>query len=733
MNISRLSARRTSRLTDGRRIAVISLLICGFALGAFAVTGGPASISLSSSDLDLTRISAPRWTLSKTGAIDTVNSNIVWTISAGKGCMAEQLIVTGFMAVKNSGSGDASIGNIVVNLQTKANNVWKTRSSDVADATSGDAATAAQIDRHGSSEGKSTFMQNSASQTLEFMDATFNSVFSLVPEKTIAPNQTVHLLFAASFDNRVLKLGTGQAIRAEVIVSFGNSTPRSPSAPNVDINGNGVVDPDEAWVRSVANRRVPKTLTRAVDTGPLTISDAASDIATTGTVSFSNPIFNLGATSGTVTAHYGGGTSGGNITNCAHGNSPGAVVRVEGFQFNIAGATNLEACNTQTIGASSCTPGSPGCGWEANDLVTYDQISWGDTSSTAAANLSNNFETVFPSGQLEIGIPGNAGYSMRFTAATSILDYLPASGANDVLTADLVDSTSSSSGAFGGDLTALELNIAFSDSHLLGGSASTPLGDLYICNFAPVPSVNGQTVREFAATANSIIGGAAGPFGPDEADAISTQINAAFVGGSPSTFAQEHLFVGPCPCTHGTPGCSWTNNDLKTFTESSWTGTGTTTLVNDNAFATSFGVLTIGTSSGHSASFTTVNDVEAFLPQAGTPDMLDSNLTNPTSTSAGAFAGEVVALTLNVAFWDAGATPKVGTTAFGDVHVCGTGTSLDGSTVRQVLTTNTLLSVGPVSTITEVDPVLSEINVSFENGLVFSPWAQVRLINGTCP
>jgi len=66
---------------------------------------------------------------------------------------------------------------------------------------------------------------------------------------------------------------------------------------------------------------------------------------------------------------------------------------------------------------------------------------------------------------------------------------------------------------------------------------------------------------------------------------------------------------------------------------------------------------------------------------------------------------------LNVAFSDAGVTPKYGAFAFGDVRVCGTNTSADGRTVRGLLAfTNSLLSFGPVSTINEVYPVLSDLN-----------------------
>jgi len=46
----------------------------------------------------------------------------------------------------------------------------------------------------------------------------------------------------------------GTPTRAEIIVSFGNAKAGATSSPNVDINGNGLLDADEVWVQSVAAR-----------------------------------------------------------------------------------------------------------------------------------------------------------------------------------------------------------------------------------------------------------------------------------------------------------------------------------------------------------------------------------------------------------------------------------------------------------------------------------------------
>ncbi|HTV28247.1 MAG TPA: hypothetical protein VMF32_10745 [Xanthobacteraceae bacterium] len=86
-----------------------------------------------------------------------------------------------------------------------------------------------------------------------------------------------------------------------------------------------------------------------------------------------------------------------------------------------------------------------------------------------ATFLENKFDTVFASqgGFLEVGVPGPAGFSMIFADADSVIAYLPATGTPGPLTADLVDPVSSVSGAFGGEVVGLALNLAFSDDGLL--------------------------------------------------------------------------------------------------------------------------------------------------------------------------------------------------------------------------------------------------------------------------
>src|SRR5437764_1597440 len=213
------------------------------------------------------------------------------------------------MTVKSSGAGPATIVNIIVNLQKRVNTIWTTVSSDIADATNGDAATTAKIHAAASSEHKSSFTENNASSELEFMDATNNTIFSLVPEKTIPAGQSRTLLFQATFKNNVLNLANGTAIRSEVIVSFGNATASGNSTANVDINGNGQIDADEAHVRSVPARIAMTVPPQINGNATPTLSATASDITSTDYATVSNDHNNLGATSGMVPVKADGGNN----------------------------------------------------------------------------------------------------------------------------------------------------------------------------------------------------------------------------------------------------------------------------------------------------------------------------------------------------------------------------------------------------------------------------------------
>ncbi len=533
-----------STAATGALLAVVVALAASGPVLSF--DAGQASVSLSNAGGALTQTSNTSWTLSETGAVNATAKTVVWTITATEGAIVGgHLTIDGFMNVANSGSGPATIGNIVVNLQTYVSGSWVTQASDIADSTYGDAATFAYISPKASSEHKNKFTESTASGSLSFTDAKTNTMFSIAPAITIAAGSSINMLFAASFKNNVLKLPDGTQARAEVIVSFGNG--QSWDDSNIDINGNGQIDGDEHHVRSVATRFISKVPATIAANSTPTLTDSAADIVSTGTVTLGTPTFTLGATGGTSSVTFTGGTGGGTITDCAHLTGSGSTTVVGGFTFHNEDGFSEQACDSETVGPTFCTPGTVGCGWQDGDMLTYGQGDW--SSGTAANLIMTDYYTVYAStgGLLEVGIPGTAGFSMLWDNPTDLIAFFPETGATGILTSDLLDPTSSASGDFGGNVAALRLNVDFGDAGLVGGASGLHLGDLTLCGFTSVPAFNGMTVRQFEAAAETELGGGAQIDAVLDLDITVASLNAAFASGMASVFAQQHLVNGACP------------------------------------------------------------------------------------------------------------------------------------------------------------------------------------------
>lgn len=504
-----------------------------------------ADISLKQAAATLTNTSDTTWNLEKVGSLGA--STITWQATATPGATtAGTLIFNGIFRVENKGTAGATIGNIVVNLQKKVGNKWVTVSSDVADATQDDDATTAKVHARATAENKSSFTENTASGSLVFTDAVTNSTFALVPQVTIPAKTIQKLRFSASYNNNVLNIPVGTQVRAEIIVSFGNAKVGGSSAPNVDINGNGIIDADEQYIQSVAALITTNVPAPDPSNNSVVLTDTAADITTTGTVTFSNPVITINGLQAIVVVDYQAGTDGGTITNCAHLTGSGSTSLVLADEFTNLSAVDLTACSTITIGVRDCNPGVGDCGWEDGDMVSYGQNSWGGdpTTSTAAALLLAQFDAMYPGG-LEVGISGGGGFSMIFTSGPSALNYTPGTGTPGPLTADLVDPTSTASGVFGGQVLALQLDVDFSNAGLVNGRYQ--FGNLHLCALAATPDFNGLTISMFLERMNAVLGGAPAPYSFDELSELVENVTTAFEGGAASLFAQDHVFASTCP------------------------------------------------------------------------------------------------------------------------------------------------------------------------------------------
>jgi Bacterial Ig domain/Secretion system C-terminal sorting domain len=376
----------------------------------------------------------------------------------------------------------------------------------------------------------------------------------------------------------------------------------------------------------------------------------------------------------------------------------------------------------------NCNP-TPSCDWQQGDLVSHTQFGW-DTNSDWFTDYNSVYAPTF--GVVEVGTPDAAGYSLQFTSPTHITEYFVAVGSPAVLVTDLVDPTTTSTGNFGGEVLALQLNVDFSDSDKLGGTLSVPFGDLVMYNMDN-SALNGMTIRQLLSIANVLLGGGSNGYDINEIVSVLMEVNGGFNGGTPSQWAQDHLRIG------------WQQGDICTYTQNNWETDGATLLTDhyDAVFDNTFGAITIGEGFGYNVTFTSLTNVLEFLPQAGVPSVFDASLTNPTSTNAHSFGGEAVALTLNVNFSGAG---YLGTSShkLGDLTLSGFNSgdvlgesltqqqadAINGKTISQVLAEINLVISGGTGTfglsVLQLYVLALELNASFYN-CTPDEFAQVHL------
>ncbi|MGA8448223.1 MAG: hypothetical protein WB766_24000 [Roseiarcus sp.] len=135
---------------------------------------------------------------------------------------------------------------------------------------------------------------------------------------------------------------------------------------------------------------------------------------------------------------------------------------------------------------------------------------------------------------------------------------------------------------------------------------------------------------------------------------------------------------------------------------------------------------------GFSIIWSNTADLLTFLPSSGAPAALDADLVDPTSSSAGSFAGEVAALKLNIDFSDAGLLAHPASVTFGDlelVNFSGALSGLDGLSVLDLLgQVNVLLGGGATGyTINDVFETLDDVNASFNEGGAATSFAEDHL------
>jgi hypothetical protein len=189
----------------------------------------------------------------------------------------------------------------------------------------------------------------------------------------------------------------------------------------------------------------------------------------------------------------------------------------------------------------ACAGAAHADSFQSGAVITYDQGAWSNVS-TASALLTADFSSVYAGtfGLVTVGLP-NTGFTMRFDGPSPLLVFLPRGGLPGTLTSNTLDPTTTPAGTFGGDVLALQLNVDFSKAGFLLGTSGIPFGNLVLQNFSSQPALNGLTVSQFLADANTCLGGGSCIYSIGVMDSVAANLDASFDGGVVSTFAQTNL------------------------------------------------------------------------------------------------------------------------------------------------------------------------------------------------
>ena len=358
--------------------------------------------------------------------------------------------------------------------------------------------------------------------------------------------------------------------RVEALVTFGNAGGRGGGGSvgnNIDINGNGSIDTDEANVRTVPSRIALAALPASPDQCNDSVNITDTGATTTGTVTTSNPIgFDAfpavinSTTSWDVSVDVDSGIDGGSVCNEAHldGEACGGTLSVVvGYQdppfntipiyatYQCAAAADIDASACQDIG-----------GFQSPNYCSYTQGAFNSSSNSPVATyLQNNFSTLFPTG-LTIGIADGGGpnHNATWTNVTAFRIWIGGGGPSVALTADTLNASSTSGGTLGKQTGALTVNLALSGTYP-GDPAG--LGSLTLCHLAEgsvigswtltaaqATALTGKSVSQVLADANNALGGNGlpiyvGSFG--DLNQLVTALNESFDDCTVGPFAAAYL------------------------------------------------------------------------------------------------------------------------------------------------------------------------------------------------
>jgi hypothetical protein len=176
-------------------------------------------------------------------------------------------------------------------------------------------------------------------------------------------------------------------------------------------------------------------------------------------------------------------------------------------------------------------------------------------------------------------------------------------------------------------------------------------------------------------------------------------------------------------CAGAAHANSFQREQFVTYDQGAWSSVSNaiTLLTNDFTSVYPSSIVTVGLpNTGFEMRFDSPGFIFVYLPATGAPGTLNANVVDATTTSAGSFGGDMLALELNVDFSNAGFLAHPAGTPFGNVVLQNFSTmpAVNGLTVNQFLAdANICLGGGTcIYPVAALDNIAFELNASFDTG-----------------
>jgi hypothetical protein len=666
--------------------AIIVLTQLGYAASANA----QANISLGGAGVVGAAATNTSWSLAKNGGL--ANGVVSWTVGATKVSISDQLIeVDGSFVINNSGTAGAYLGNIIVNLQRPCGTAWVSAAVDVADGTFGQAATFGNFISTASRE------QATLNSPSSICEGPGNYVLTAVNGQTVkegtlftGPGSGTANFFNAS-DNSVFslvpefKLHAGTSKRLYYTATFDNTL--LGIAAGTDLRSEVLVSVSNA---GPADLNAMQYVDVDDDDGPAGqgVSLDGDDSGWQQTAANRQIFVPTSAACNQLVT----------LTDTQNLSNP-----VLTGTATLTSFTSFNSNGTISIDGSSMSNG------ETNN----QDVSAGVDGGASGGTITNCAALSGP----------NTSVTLTIGAFSKVFDVC--TGAND--TACDEENVPSSAGP--ASPTPSPTDTATPTPEITPTPIDTPTPDV-----TPTP----DDTPTPAGTPTPVI--TPTPVTTPTPSATPTPIIPPFVTGEFCTYSEAH-WSHTCGNDHNNPGNGATQS-LGRPASNGCSGEGNQAfkILTENfstVYNTDSGVQ-VGlpcSNNNFDMTFTSPSAVQGYLPAGGKPQVLNACLNNPSSSHSGSLGGEDLALELNVDFSAAGITEGSGG-AFGSLNLCGSGTSLDGMSIAQILAAaNKALGNGGMPAglnAVSLRNLLHQLNESFDSCRPHG-FAQRHLTGTTCP